>query len=127
MIVPVKVTVNHKTVETYAMLDGGATATVVKESLTEKLKTEYEQRDSTLVTVTGRTKAKRNFASFTISNLTGDTTLEIKNAVVVDNPTTESDIPPTNKEIKGEWYLNGVSFVELPEKSVDLLIPIEYA
>ena len=127
MIVPVKVTVNHKTVETYAMLDGGATATVVKESLTEKLKTEYEQKDSTLVTVTGRTKAKRNFASFTISNLTGDTTLEIKNAVVVDNLTTESDIPPTNEEIKGEWYLNGVSFVELPEKSVDLLIPIEYA
>ena len=40
--------------------------------------------------------------------------------------TTDSDIPPSNEEVEGEKYLEGVSFKELSDKSVNMIIPVGY-
>ena len=51
MIVPIRMIAGDKTIETYAMLDGGATNPIVREEIAKKLNLKYEKREAILVTV----------------------------------------------------------------------------
>ena len=126
MIVPVKVTFEGKSIETYAMLDGGATNPVIKEELAEKLKLKYQEKESTLVTLGAKTPGIRKFTEFSVTSFEGDVNLKMEKAVVMNDLTTDSDIPPSNEEVEGEKYLEGVSFKELSDKSVNMIIPVGY-
>ena len=51
MIVPIRMIAGDKTIETYAMLDGGATNPIVREEMAKRLNLKYKKRKANLVTV----------------------------------------------------------------------------
>ena len=69
----------------------------------------------------------RQFTDFAISNLEGDVTLSVSDALVSDFLTTDKEKPPTNKEIEGVEYLKDVKFDELDNKEIGLLISMKHA
>ena len=124
---PVVVASESGQVRTYAMLDGGAANSVVSKSLAKSLKLETKERDSTLIVVGGSSREKRQFGDVAIANLEGNLVINVKEAVVMDILTTEEDKPPSNDEIKDVDYLEDVSFDELEEKTVGMLIGMRHA
>ena len=110
------------------MLDGGSNCDVISRKLAEELKLPMDNVDSTLLlSVEGGNYGPRQFTDFAVSNLEGDVTLPITDALVSDFLTTEEEKPPTNKEIEGVKYLEGVKFDELENKEIGLLISMKHA
>ena len=110
------------------MLDGGSNCDVISRKLAEELKLPMDNVDSTLLlSVEGGNYGPRQFTDFAVSNLEGDVTLPITDALVSDFLTTEEEKPPTNKEIEGVKYLEGVKFDELENKEIGLLISMRHA
>ena len=110
------------------MLDGGSNCDVISKSLVEDLKLPTDNVNSTLLlSVEGGIHGPRQFTDFAISNLEGDVTLSISDALVSDFLTTDKEKPPTNKEIEGVEYLKDVKFDELDNKEIGLLISMKHA
>ena len=110
------------------MLDGGSNCDVISKKLAEELKLPMDNVDSTLLlSVEGGNYGPRQFTDFAISNLEGDVTLPISDALVSDFLTTDEEKPPTNKEIEGVEYLEGVKFDELENKDIGILISMRHA
>ena len=126
LIVPVRAISGGKSIVTYAMLDGGATNPVIREEVVEALGMKSEEKESTLVTVGVTAQGVRRFSQLEVANLGGDVVLNVKEALIMDILTTEYDKPPTNEEVKGEAYLEGVTFDELEDKSVNMILPMEF-
>ena len=126
LIVPVVVSSEGRQVKTYAMLDDGSTKVVISERLASKLALPRTPKLMHLHTVEGASHRMRDMADFTISNLHGDLSLPVSQALVTDFLATEEDMPPRNDEISGMEYLDGVSFQELDSDDVDIILSIDY-
>ena len=125
---PVVIASEHKRIKTYAMLDGGSNCDVISKKLAKDLKLTLSSVDSTLLlSVEGGNYGSRDFTEFAVSNLDGDVILPISDALVSEFLTTEEEKPPTNKEIEGIEYLEGVKFEELENKEIGLLISMRHA
>ena len=83
-----------------------------------KLKLKMNNVESTLLlSVEGGNYGSRDFTEFAVSNLEGDVTLLMSDVLVSEFLTTDEEKPPTNKEIEGVEYLEGVKFDEDVNKS----------
>ena len=110
------------------MLDGGSNCDVISRKLAEQLRLTMSSVDSTLLlSVEGGNYGSRDFTEFAVSNLEGDVTLICSDTLVSDFLTTEEEKPPSNKEIEGIEYLEGVKFDELENKEIGLLISMRHA
>ena len=128
MIVPVVIASESKCVKTYAMLDGGSNCDVINRRLANELQLNMSRVDSTLLlSVEGGRYGPREFTEFAVGNLEGDVTLTVTDALVSDFLTTDEERPPTNQEIEGIEYLEGVKFDELDNKEIGLLISMRHA
>ena len=108
------------------MLDGGSTKVVVSQRLVDKLNLPTTSRRTLLHTIEGTSYRDRNYAQFEINNLSKDMCLPIDDAMVAERLTMDGDRPPKNAEILGYPYLNGVSFVELENEDVDVVLSAEF-
>ena len=72
MIVPVRMVVGNKSIETYAMLDGGATNPNIREEMAKKLNLKYKKRKANPVTVGEESYGVKSFTEFEVENLDGD-------------------------------------------------------
>ena len=127
MIVPVIIASEHKCIKSYAMLDGGSNCDVVSSQLAKELKLTTSSVESTLLSVEGGNYGTRDFTECAVSNLEGDVTLLMTDVLVSDFLTTDEEKPPTNKEIEGVEYLEGVKFDELEDKRIGVLISMRHA
>ena len=109
------------------MLDGGSTAVVISDKLVDKLNLQTTTKWTRLYTVEGVTEKDRVMADLAIGNLNGDINIHISQAIVADVLMTKDDRPPKNSETLGYPYLNGVTFTELANDDVDLLLSVDYA
>ena len=74
------------------MLDGGSNCDVISRKLAEELKLPMDNVGSTLLlSVEGGNYGPRQFTDFAVSNLEGDVTLPITDALVSDFLTTEEE------------------------------------
>ena len=62
-----------------------------------------------------------------ISDLKGVHSFPVAEALIGDILTLENDVPPSKKDIEGFSHLEGVEFVELPSKEIDILLSAEFA
>ena len=80
------------------MLDGGSNCDVISRKLAEELKLPMDNVDSTLLlSVEGGNYGPRQFTDFAVSNLEGDVTLPITDALISDFLTTEEEKPQRNR------------------------------
>ena len=127
MIVPVVIHTDREAVETYALLDDGSTKTVISERLADCLSLHRVSRSTTLHTVEGVTQRQRELVDLRVTNLEGDVELDISEALVNDFLTAGADQPPTNAEIAHLDHLKGVSFKELANKEIGLLLSMDHS
>ena len=108
------------------MLDGGSTKVVISQKLVKRLGLIMTSKRTLLHTVEGTSQRDRFYTRFTIKNMTGDLVLPINDALVTDQLTMDGDKPPKNIEVQGHAYLVGVTFEELPDDSVDVVLSAEF-
>ena len=108
------------------MLDGGSTKVVISRKLVSQLRLITTSKRTLLHTVEGTSSKNRWYTKFTVRNMTGDLTLPIDDALVTDQLTMDGDRPPRNKEVQGHAYLEDVTFEELPNDTVDVVLSAEF-
>ena len=127
-IVPVVIFAkNGKSIETYALLDPGATRSVINENIVNDLNLPIESKNMRVITLDSIKEGSRNLTSFTLGNLKRDYSFPVPNALVGSILTLENDVPPTKKDIEGFAHLEGIKFDELPNKEIGLLLSAEFA
>ena len=109
------------------MLDQGATRSVISKRIVDVLNLPMESKNMRVITVDSLKDGPRDVASFSLSDLGGEFTFPVSNALVGDILTLESDVPPTAADIEGFSHLEGVTFDELPDKSIGVLLSVKYA
>ena len=127
-IVPVVIYAkNGNSIDTYALLDPGATRSVINEKIVNDLNLPIEIKNMRVITVDSIKEGSRNLTSFKLGNLKGDYSFDVPNALVGNILTLENDIPPSKKDIDGFSHLEGIEFDELPNKDIGLLLSAEFA
>ena len=117
----------REAVETYALLDNGSTKTIISKRLADRISLNRVSRSTTLHTVEGVTQRQREMADFNVASLEGDLELKVTQALISDFLTAGEDKPPTNAEVAHLDYMKGVSFKELANTEVDLLLSVDHS
>ena len=125
MVVPVMVQSDKRTVVIYALLDGGATRSIMSSDLAEKLELPLKLRDTILRTAEGTSHQVRHLVNFKLLNLDGNLELEIENALVLESLSTDDERPPLNQEIEKLSHLQDVWFNELDDKRIYLVLAVD--
>jgi hypothetical protein len=120
------VRVGDRAVATYAMIDSGANCTGIVPQLVRRLDMEVEFKMKTVSVLDPKTTAERELVGFEIVSLDENVCIKVKDALVSDILTTANDKPPTNEEVEGLDYMEGmVSFQELDNELVGVLLPVQ--
>ena len=83
--------------------------------------------DINLNTFDKSVKSKRAFTSFKIANLNNTFEMDIDKALVGNLLSTESEKPPSPKELKKFEHLKNLEINELEDKTIGILIDAKYA
>ena len=111
----------------YAMLDTGATRTIILEDIVNKLGLKVRKMNTKIIAFELIHQGDRKLTDLHIQNLDADGKFKIENAIVGQIITTEEDTPPKNSEIQNQDYLRGVAFSELPSDEIGIILFAEYS
>ena len=126
-VVPVKLINGDKVVHTHCMLDNGANVDIIRSDVVDRLGLRTTKIQSRLTTVDCNSAICRPVTGeITLGNFCDDQKVKIESAMVFDILTTDDDVPPTNKEIEGYEYMEGVHFTELGDKSIGMILSAEH-
>ena len=125
LVVPVRVKAGSKEWETHAMLDGGATTTVVSQRLTKRLALQRRKQRTHLHTVEGVSHKVWDKVSLEIQSLDRGVKIET-DALVGECLTTEEDKPARDWEVKDMEHMEGVHFCDVGHEDIDVIIPVEH-
>jgi hypothetical protein len=89
---------------------------------------DVEIKMKTVTVLDRKTTAERELVRFEIVSLDENVCIKVKDSLVSEVLTTANDKPPTNKEVKGLDYMEGiVSFQELDDELIGVILPDQYA
>ena len=100
-IVPVQVDAGGVPIPTYAMFDSGASLSAINSDLVNKIASPVQKIDIRLGTFDAETVAEREVTSFSISNLQGNLSIQVNNALVGNILSTENEVPPSQSQLRG--------------------------
>ena len=125
-VVPVKVRAGNKTVNTYAFLDKGSTATLCKSRLLQRLGISGEKAKYSLTTV-NQTEVNLNGkkATLLVSALNDDQYTELTEVFCVEKLPISPNPCLTEKELNSWTHLRGIEIPKLSHPDVQLLIGID--
>ena len=109
------------------MIDSAATTSAIKLDLLDSLDGHTFQKNCRLSTFGKNVQSQRDFANFEITPLDGTFTLDVKNALVGNVLTTERDKPPRNDDIKDITYMDDVTFDELDDPTISVILDAKFA
>ena len=128
LVVPLRVRVGTASLETYALLDNGATGCCVSDQLVEKLNMQTRYDDVTLSHYNYRGTALRKLTDFAIEPLDNSFQIDLSRVLVGHILTTENDKPPSQSDIENYPYMEGVvSFPELDNDHIGLMLSAKQA
>ena len=120
-IVPILISAGGVSMPVYALLDSGANRTALLTSLAFEIGAEIKERSCKVSTFGRSLVTPCEFTDFVVQPLDKSFTLSIRDAVVGDILTTESDRPLTNKDIEGYPYLKDVILQDLENKTIGVI------
>ena len=109
------------------MLDCAATSSAVLSDILDSINGIIFERSCKLSTFDKCENSMRNFADFKIQPLDRSFTLDVGNALVGDILTTERDKAPRNLDIKDLSYMKDVSFDELDDPTIGVILDARFA
>ena len=126
-IVPIIVKYGENRAYTYAMIDSAANTSAIKLDLLDLINGHISQKNCKLATFGKNVRSQRDFTEFEIMPIDESFTLDVKNALVGNILTTERDRPPSNNDIRDLTYMKDVSFVELDDPTVAVILDAKFA
>ena len=123
-VVPVKVWVDSttKAVQTYAFIDEGSSINICSKGLVTKLGLPIRNGKMALVTANAVTIHTEKVDNLTIQGLFEASAFQLQETLVMDEVVDVSASIPTNDLAKSYQHLQNLSFPELKEKKVELLL-----
>ena len=112
---------------TYAMLDTGANCSAVTEDICETIGAEISNLDIKLAVFGHESTKSRAVTSVSVFSLKQDFHINLKNALVGDYISRESEKPPRAEELKKFKHLKNVTLNDLDDLSVGVLLDAKYA
>ena len=112
---------------TYALFDTGANASAITRAVSEELALTTSSIYITLNTFDASSVAEREIVNVSVSNLNESLVLHLKNVLVADKLSTESEKPPRNEDIDKYYHLEDVILNELENRSIGLLLDTGFA
>ena len=126
-IVPVIVQSGSNRCLTYALIDSGASISAIRLDTVDIVGAKIIQKSTKLATFGKNEVAQRDFASFELLPLDESFSIKIKDALVGNILSTESEKPPLNKTVERFPYMNGVKIDELDDPTISLIIDVRHA
>ena len=123
---PVRIKAGEKEWTTHAMLDDGATRTIISQRAADKLEAERRQQSTYLHTVEGVTHKVRDLVAIEVQSLDEKVLVSVDDALVGDFLTTEEDKPAKDWEVKGLEYMEGVHFEDIGHEDIDLILSVDH-
>ena len=128
LIVPVCAVYKGVSLRTYALLDSGATGSAISSQLVQQLDMNVRQEMMTVATYDYKSTALRRLVDFSIEPIDGSFCIDMKNTLVGEILTTESDKPPSQIDIENNPLFEGtVYFHELDNTHVGVVISARHA
>ena len=110
------------------MLDSAANRSVILNHLAEKLDAKTLLIQMEVTALDHKVKGERKILDLTVKPLDGTCSIDVKNMLVIKIVTSVDDKPPTNADIQNCEYLKElISFLELADITIGLIISAEYA
>ena len=128
MTLPVKVRCGREEVVTYALLDSGSQRTFCEKSLARRLNARGPEKEVPLTTLTSGAEGSAvngTVVSLVVSDLGGKESIKIQDVLTIDRIPLEARPKPDLREFESWSYLEGVSFSEIEDKSVGILIGLD--
>ena len=114
-------------IPTYAMFDSGASLSAINSDLVNKISSPVQKIDIRLGTFDAETVAEREVTSFSISNLQGNLSIQVNNALVGNILSTENEVPPSQSQLKDYPHLANLPFPQLEDPTVGIILDAKYA
>ena len=128
LIVPVRVVYEGVALTTYALLDNGATGSAISSLLVQRLSMNVRQETMTVATYNYKGTALRQLVDFTIEPVDRSFSIDMRNTLVGEILTTESEQPPSQGDIENNPLFEGiVYFHELDDAHVGVVISARHA
>ena len=102
---------------TYALLDGGSTRHVVSEKLCESLGIAGRKTKMCVTTLDHMMESERKVADIAVEGLNGFC-VNLGSAIFGRIIASEGDTPPRQSDIAGMTHLEGVEFLDFPDKAI---------
>ena len=113
---------------TYALLDSGATGSAISSLLVQRLNMNVRQETMTVATYNYKGTALRQLVDFAIEPIDRSFSIDMRNTLVGEILTTESEQPPSQEDIENNPLFEGVvSFYELDDAHVGIVISARHA
>ena len=127
-IVAIRMRWGKRSTTTYALLDNCATDTYVLTEKARMIRAKLDYGPSRVTTVGSQSyDPEAAFATFTIEALDGSITIKVEKALMGDLITSKDELPPTNEDIKDYDYMKDVSFEDLEDKTIGMIISAKHA
>ena len=131
MTIPVKIRCGEKEVTSYALLDSGSQRTFLQESLAKRLNVRGKKQSVSIRTLSSRSNEEvmdSQAVTIKVAGLYEDENrgVELKDVLTVLRLPMKATPLPTCGEIWNMKHLSGIRFTELQDKSVGLLIGLDF-
>ena len=120
--IPVRLQGPKGIVSTYALIDNGSDATLLKSDLAERLGLSCDPCELNISTVSGKKCFKSSKAALEILAIDSESSVLVKCAYTVPNlPVSEAGVP-SKFDIEKWSHLNGLELKYIPDRSIGILI-----
>ena len=129
-IVPILVSAEGRTMETYALLDTGANCDAIVPFIVKKLDIRVKTEPRNLVSFGSRkvTLTPCDLVDFEVMSLDSKVGVSVRNALVNEILTTSRDRPPSNEDVEGLENMEGVvTFHELESDLIGVILSVKHA
>ena len=127
MTVPVKIRHNNVEVTTYALLDSGSQSTFCTKGLARKLKAKGPAKVIPISTLSSKSqplKINCEEIAFSVVGMHSEETVFFKNVLIDKIPLKAPQIPD-REQLDSFEHLRSISFDELEDKTIDLLVGLD--
>ena len=109
----------------YALLDTGSNRDVIDEDVVDELEIPCKSELMEVRVLGGDSIGPRRVASYIVESIEDDYTAAVPNAMVATLLTTQSDIPPSKRDLSNHGHLSNLPFIDIND-GIGMIIGVSH-
>ncbi|KAI9550940.1 hypothetical protein GHT06_000605 [Daphnia sinensis] len=127
-IVPVRISVGARWVDTFGFLDTGSDTTLIRSDVVKRLGLVGQPKRINVVSYDGSTSnVQASVVNFSLSSIDGTSRFEVKHAYAVDNLKVTPNAPISPRQLECWTHLRGIDVPNVQPEDVGVLIGLDVA